>query len=358
MGTREFERVVTVLLCVWSGIGCNETKKEQPQSQASAAAAVPSAVTPPQVAEPAPEGCKAKGDKPFQVGSVLGDLYGFAGDATHLYTATWQVYGGRGDLTKIRKDGQGSQPLTSLKLEPRGLALDKDNVYFTSGIRLNGVPKAGGTVNTLDAQFSSQSIAVDDKAIYGVPGNYGPYDRLAKIGKAGGESTEIASVKRPNLSTAPNGYSSMALDDSGVYVADSGNGRILKFPLAAGKPKPLATGLKKPFDLVIDGSNVYFSLAGGELMMMSKAGGKTIKLASGLVESARIAADSAAIYSTLTAKDGGASLVKVTQSDGSVTKIAPVPDSHLVSAVALDKDCVYWAERFDATKSVIYALPR
>jgi hypothetical protein len=358
MGTREFGRVAAILLCVWSAIDCNETKKEQSQPQASVATTAPSAVTPPNAAEPAPEGCKAKGDKPFQVGTVLGDLYGFAGDATHLYCATWQVYGGRGDLSRIRKDGQGSQPLAALKLEPRGLALDKNNVYFTSGIRLNSVPKAGGTANTLDAQFSSQSIAADEKAVYGVPGNYGPYDRVAKIGNTGGESIEIASVKRPNLSTAPNGYNAIALDDSGAYVADSGNGRILKFPLAPGKPQAVATGLKKPFDLAIDSSNVYFTLAGGELMMVSKAGGKVTKLLSGLMENARIAADSGAIYSTLAGKDGGASLARVTQSDGSVTKIAAVPETHLVSAVALDKDCVYWAERFDATKSVIYALRR
>ncbi len=358
MGTRELGRVAAVLLCVCSAVSCNETKKEPPQLQASAAAAAPSAPAAPPVAEPAPEGCQAKGDKPFQVGSLLGDLYGFAGDATHLYAATWQVYGGRGEITKIRKDGQGSQSLAALKLEPRGLALDKDNVFFTSGIRLNSVPKAGGTANTLDAQFSSQSIAVDDKAVYGIPGNYGPYDRLAKIGKTGGESTEIASAKRPKLSTAPNGYSAIAIDDSGAYVADSGNGRILKFSLAPGKPQSLASGLKKPFDLTIDGPNVYFSLSGGELMMVSKAGGRVQKFASGLIESAKIAADSGVVYSTLASKDGGASLAKVTQSDGSVTRIAPVPESHLVSAVALDKDCVYWAERFDATKSVIYALAR
>ena len=358
MGTGLFERVMTTVLCVITGIGCNESKKEQPQTQPSVAAVAPSATAPQQVVEPAPEGCKAKGDKPLQIGTVLGDLYGFAGDATHLYCATWQVYGGRGDLSKIRKDGQGSQPLAALKLEPRGLALDKDTVYFTSGIRLNSVPKEGGPASTLDAQFSSQSIAVDETAVYGVPGNYGPYDRLAKIGKKGGESTELASAKRPKSVTGPNGYSGMALDGSGVYVADSGNGRVLKFPLAVGKPQPLATGLKKPFDLAIDGSNVYFSLAGGALMMVPKAGGKTNKLATGLTENARIAADSAAIFTTFTIKDEGTKLAKVAPTDGAVTTLASVAEAHLVSAITLDKDCVYWVERVDATKSVIYALPR
>ena len=117
------------------------SQKNQAQSQASAAKVAPSALAPQPIAEPAPEGCKAKGDKPLQIGTVLGDSYGFAGDSTHLYCATWQVYGGRGDLTKIRKDGQGSEPLAGLKLEPRGLALDRDTVYFTSGIRLIACPR-------------------------------------------------------------------------------------------------------------------------------------------------------------------------------------------------------------------------
>ena len=359
MGTRFIEGVVLVVLSALTSLGCDETKKESPKGQVSAATVVTSATA--KAAEPAtesaPEGCKAKGDKPFQVGTVVGDAFGFAGDATHLYCATWQVYGGRGDISKIRKDGQGSQPLAGLKLEPRGLALDNDTLYFTSGIRLNSVPKSGGAATTLDEQFSSQSITVDDKAVYGVPGNYGPYDRLARIGKKGGASTELASAKRPKLSTGPNGYNGMALDESGVYVADSGNGRILKFPLAVGKPQPLATGLKRPFDLAIDGSNVYFSLAGGDLMMVPKAGGKTSKLATGLVESARIAAGSAAVYTTQSSKDEGANVIKISPADGRTKTVAAVPASHLVSVITLDKDCVYWVERFDATKSVVFAMP-
>ncbi len=355
MGARLFEGVVLVVLCLPS-LGCEQSKKESPKAQVSAAA--PSATTPPPAAEPAPEGCKASGDKPIQLGSVVGDVYGLIGDATHLYCATWQVYGGRGDINKIRKDGQGSQALAGLKLEPRGLALDNDALYFTAGIRLNSLPKAGGAAAILDEKFSSQNIAVDDKDVYGVPGNYGPYDRLVRIGKKGGQSTELASAKRPKTSLSPNGYNGMAIDDSGIYVADSGNGRILKFALAAGKPQPLATGLKRPFDLSIDATNVYFSLAGGELMTVSKTGGKTTKLATGLVENARVAADSGTAYTAHASKDEGATITKVSLSDGTVKPIALVPASHLVSAVAVDKQCVYWAERFDATKSVVFALAR
>jgi hypothetical protein len=354
MGARLIEGVLSIVLCLPS-LGCEESKKESPKAQVSAV--VPSAITPP-TAESTPEGCKASGDKPMQLGSVLGDAYGLIGDATHLYCATWQVYGGRGDINKIRKDGQGSQALVGLKLEPRGLALDNDALYFTAGIRLNSVPKAGGTTATLDENFSSQNIAADDKDVYGVPGNYGPYDRLVRIGKKGGQSAELVSAKRPKASLGPNGYNGMAVDDSGIYVADSGNGRILKFALAVGKPQPLATGLKHPFDLSIDATNVYFSQAGGELMTVSKTGGKATKLATGLAENARVAVDSGTVYTAHASKDGGATITKFSLSDGTVKPIALVPESHLVSAIAVDKQCVYWAERFDATKSVVFALAR
>jgi len=102
-----------------------------------------------------------------------------------VYYTSWQVYGGRGELSKIRKDGEGTQALAALKLEPRGLALDNDTAYYTAGIRLQSVPKSGGSAVTVEAQFSSQNIGVDDKNVYGVAGNYGPYDRLAKMAKKG-----------------------------------------------------------------------------------------------------------------------------------------------------------------------------
>jgi hypothetical protein len=358
MGTRLFG-VMSAVLLVHTLLGCDESKKEATKgNQAAVPSTAPSAAVPEKAAEPSPEGCKPSGNKPTRLATVLGDAFGFAGDATHLYCATWQMYGGRGDVTKIRKDGQGSEPLAGLKLEPRGLALDKDTLYFTAGIRLNSVPKTGGSTATLNEQFSSQRIAVDDKSVYGVPGNYGPYDRLAKIPKKGGETIEIASAKRPKVGTGVNGYNSVALDESGIYVADSGNGQILRFSFEPGKPRRLATGLKKPFDLAIDGSNVYFSLAGGDLMMVPKAGGKSSKLAARLTEDARIAADAAAVYTTQAAKEGRANLVKVTPSDGSTIAVVEIAPTHLVSALSLDQDCVYWVERVDATKSEVYALPR
>ena len=74
---------------------------------------------------------------------------------------------------------------------------------------------------------------------------------------------------------------------------------------------------------------------------------------------ARIAGDDAAAYATVAGKSGDASLkVSKIAKDGTVTTLATVPEAHSVDAMELDDDCVYWVERFDAAKSVVYAMPR
>jgi hypothetical protein len=359
MAMRKVGWFLGVACALTTGLGCDETKKDAPKPEpAKTAKAEATVASAPQTQETAPSGCKAQGDKAVQLFEVHGDVYGFAGDAAYLYYTTWQLYGSRGDLGKVRKDGQGAQPLTSLKLEPRGLVLDDKAVYYTAGIRLFSMPKEGGKEKTIDDKFSSQSISADDQNIYGVPGDYGPYDRLAKIGKQEGKSTELASAKRPPVKEGVNGYNSIAVDSTGIYVADSGNNRILKFATTKGAPKPLATGVKRPFALNIDETNVYFTLVGGDLMMVPKAGGKTTKLATGLVENARLAADAKGVYAPFAVKDQGPEINKVAIADTTRKAVASVAESRLVSAMAIDKECVYWVERVDAGKSLIFALAR
>lgn len=337
-------------------IGC-EDKKETSRADAAVAPASSEPAAQKQV-EPAPQGCQAKRDVPTQLGEVHGDVFGFIGDSTMLYYSTWQLYGSRGDLGKFRKDGQGGQPLTSLKLEPRGMALDNSTIFYTSGIRLNTISKEGNKEGTLDQSFSSQYIALDGDSVYGVPGNYGPYDRLVKISKKGGESTELASAKRPSVSSGPNGYNAMAVDDSGIYVVDSGNNRILKFATSPGKPKPLATNVKQPAHLGISGDQVYFTLAAGDLMAVPKAGGKAKKLATGLVEEAQVAADDKGLYAPFAGSDDAVQIQKINPEEGTHQPVAIAGKSRSISAMTLDADCVYWVERIDAGKSLVFALGR
>jgi hypothetical protein len=362
MRTHVLHRAVGVAM-VLAAPGCNDdTKAQQAAAQASASAAVAaaaSAAAAQKTIEAAPRGCKATGTTPTQLGTIVGDVHGFTSDGKMLYYTCWQVYGSRGDVGKIRKDGKGGQGLAGLDLEPRGLVVDDKNVYYTSGIRLVSQPKEGGMKAVLHTQFSSQSIAIDDTDVYGVPGDYGPYDRVNKVSKKGGDATELSRSTRPPASDGPNGFNRIRVDTTGAYVADSGGRRILRFPLAGGKPTTLATVSKKPFDIAIGVTSVYASLIDGDLVMVSKGGGKATKLASGLVDKARIAADDAAAYATFAGKSGDPSLkLSKIAKDGAATTLATVPEAHSVDAMEVDDDCVYWVERFDAVKSVVYAMPR
>jgi hypothetical protein len=344
-------------------LGCNDQKKDA-GTQAPGAAASGATVSASAAEKPAlpaaPGRCRAKGASPVKIGAVVGDVFGFASDATKLYYSAWSLYGHTGELGEIRKDGGGQKGLLVLQLEPMGLAVDDDTIYFTSGIRLLTLPKKGGPMGSLSPKFSAQSIAVDAARVYGVPGDYGPYDRVAAIPKLGGDTAEIASAKRAPSESALKGYSSVAVDASGIFVADSGGKRILRFPLKRGGPTTLTTVKQQPYAVALGASKVYFSISEGDLMMVPKAGGAATKLASGLVEKPRIATDDTAVYATFagTKDDPQAKLSQLVVQDGTLTPLAYLPDTQTVDAIEVDRDCVYWVQRLDAAQSIIYAVGR
>lgn len=346
----------SLALSVLALAGCNEKKVDAKPEGAASAAPVASAVE----TEPPPGDCKASGTAPVKLATINGYIYGFAGDRTHLYSTSWQLYGSRGDLSQVRKDGGGMRNLMSLSLEPRGLVVDDKNVIFTAGIRLMSYPKEGSEGKILAETFSSQSIAADGSYVYGVPGDYGPYDRLIRAGKSDGKTKELDVSERPDSKHAPFGFSAIAVDATGIYVTDSSANRVLQFPLDRGKPKVLATGQEKAYDLAIDDEHIYFTLAlKGHLLRMGKAGGAATKLQTGLIPSARIAADSKGIYTTLAAADETSTLVLLTDDGKKPTDLATIPKGHAVDAIAVDDKCVYWAQRDSDTKNaVVYARAR
>jgi hypothetical protein len=344
-------------------VGCNENKQDA-RTQAVSAAASAAIASPSAAATPAPPAtpgrCRAKGPSPVKIGTIVGDVFGFSSDATMLYYSSWSLYGRTGELGQVRKDSGGQKGLLVLELEPRGLAVDDETIYFTSGIRLLTLPKKGGVMGSLSPKFSAQTIAVDATRVYGVPGDYGPYDRVAAIPKLGGDTMEIASAKRVPSESALKGYSSIAVDGSGIYVTDTGGKRVLRFALKRGGPTTLTTVKQQPYDVALGQSKAYFSVSEGDLMTVPKAGGAATKLASGLVEKARIATDDTAVYATFagTKDDPQAKLSQLVLADGTLTPIAYLPDPQTVDAIKVDRDCVYWVQRFNASQSFVYALPR
>jgi hypothetical protein len=333
--------------------GCKDDQKTpaKPEATASASAA------PKVEAEPPPGPCAAAGTEPVSLGTASGHVHGFGLDAGRVYFSSWQLFGGRGDLGWVRKDGKGKRNLTSLSLEPRSLIVDDAAIFYTTGIRLGRVPKDGGEAKVLVETFSSQSIAGDGTYVYGVPGDYGPYDRLIRAEKSLGKTKELDVSERPESRLAPFGFSAIAVDAEGIYVTDSSADRVLRFPLDRGKPKILAKGQEKAFDLALDDQSVFFTLAKkGLILKVSRSGGTPEKVASGLAPNARIAVSGGKVATTAAALDAkGTETLVLVGTDGSApTPVATVPRGSSVDAVALDEKCVYWAEHEPGAGTVTF----
>src|SRR5688572_19792000 len=166
MRTRGFDWLLNFLTAL-AMLGC-EDKARDPKAEGTktAPSAVAAASFTPPPAELAPRGCTAGHEKPLELGAVVGDVHGFAHDALHVYYTSWEIYGSRGEVGVVRKDGKGSRKLSLLQLEPRGLALDKTDLYYTSGIRLIAIPKGASETRILAPQFSAQQIAIFADHVY------------------------------------------------------------------------------------------------------------------------------------------------------------------------------------------------
>lgn len=333
-------------------------KKDEATAEPRAAASASASAAPP--TEPPAGPCKA-GKDPVVLDKTQGYVYDLALDAGYVYYGRWQLYGNRGDLRRARKDGEGGMNLASLGLEPRGVEVDDDHVYYTAGIRLMQLPKAGGESKSLADTFSSLAITAHGQYIYGVPADYGPYDRLIRAEKKTGKTYELDVSERPEADEQPRGFSAIAADDEGIYVTDSSGDRVLRYTHERAKPKVLAGKQPKAFDLAIDADSVYFTLAlKGDLMNVPKAGGKPVRIGYGLVKNARIAVDDKAVFTTIAGKDkdSPSTLISIPKGGGAPQLVATIPDGHYVEVIGVDDKCVYWVQRESAGDTLLYARAR
>jgi hypothetical protein len=342
--------------------GCEQKKEPAIAPEVGSAVASASAEAPAPSTAPSAR-CTAGSSRAATLATLPGTVYALAADEASLYYGSWDLYSRSGKLGRVPKNGEGASTLVSLDLEPRGLALDGTSAYYTAGIRMMKVGKDGsGEPQVLAPVFSSQDVALDSSDVFGVPGDYGPYDRLAKLSKDGGTVIELFDQQRPKGGEGPKGLSRVAVDASGVYVTDSGGDRVLRFPPGGGKPegKPetIARGQARAFDLALDATNVYFTRAlSGELMAVPKTGGAATQLASGLVPNARIATGGSHVFASFGKPDAPSSLSKVATSGGKPIALASIPANRSVGRLAVDDRCVYWVERDSASgNSTLQAL--
>jgi hypothetical protein len=132
------------------------------------------------------------------------------------------------------------------------IALDRDNVYFTTNNgRVMQLAKAGGEpIELASGQGEPNAIAVDEANVYWVNYNGG-------IGRApiGGGTVEA----RP---TAPNGaYTTLAMQGDTLYYTryTDLDGAVLRMPKTGGGEEVFVGGQIYPAGLAVDATHVYWS---------------------------------------------------------------------------------------------------
>lgn len=242
-------------------------------------------------------------------------------DETHAYWAEDLPQVRAGDrmsaIASVAKDGGQPVELARVEGEITGVAVDQEDVYFTTWSAVMRVPKTGGTPVELGSSQWAFAIVTDHQAAY--VADYRA-ETIRRISKTDGMVTRLADRQRgPRSLTADTtslywvtfdkrlmrvskagGAPAVLLEDVGVYDActnaiavdasdlyvtaccDTGSltGEIIRVPSGGGTPVVLAKELYKPCNPVTDDTSVYWGtttvatahalLPGGALFRIGK----------------------------------------------------------------------------------------
>ena len=187
---------------------------------------------------------------------VYGQLAGISGDAENLYTAT------SGGVFAIPLAGGAVTTLASglHGAAGGGVAVGGGRLFYVDESlgALRAVPIHGGPVSTvyaigfnLDSQVNS--LAADATAVY-----WGTSNGVLRMSQDGGTPTTL-------LTTS--GAAWVALDDTFVYVLDSGSGAVGRLSKAGGAQQVLAQASAGASGLISDTTNLYWIDGHGRTVM-------------------------------------------------------------------------------------------
>lgn len=250
------------------------------------------------------------------------------GAAALALNATSVYFSGKDGLMKVPLAG-GAVTTVVPNTRATRIALDATSVYWTSssdGVVMK-VPIAGGAPTVIASnQANPHGIAVDANNVYWTTTN-----TVSKIPLGGGMPTDIAS----NQST----WGGIALDANNVYwtTGTSSSGRVMKASLRGGKPVELASA-ETPQDILVDGTSVYWGDRNGAgVFGVPIAGGKASPLGIGQIYN--IALSDGFLYWT---SGGARTIYKAPTTGGKPTKIASGLGD--VQGIAVDATSIYWID--------------
>jgi hypothetical protein len=239
------------------------------------------------------------------------------------------------------------------------IALDATNMYWTEPGTLNSAGTAyipntgrvmslalsGGNPTTIaSAQNWPYGIAVDGTNVYWTNFALG----AAGVGNVMKLPRDGSAVAIP-LATGQTGPDAIAVDATNVYWTTM-SGNIMSMPIAGGMAMTLDTGQSDPYNLVLNGSTLFWTNwtgSAGAVLSAPVTGGSVSPVASGLSQLFGLAVDATSVYWVQNSYNVPGVLQRIPRVGGSVTTLAPA-----VGPIAIDSANVYFVDNQDKVMRV------
>ena len=237
----------------------------------------------------------------------------------------------------VRKDGKGSKKLSLLQLEPRGRA-DNTDLYYTSG---SPHGDSEGVARQILAPNSRRSRSPFCRQRVRRAGGLRALRSNRQDRGQGRRSEELTSAKRPVREDKPSALAASP-DASGIYVTDSGGNRVLRYSLE-GENRRCSRAESTSLRSRGRGIDVLHLVSQGDLMVVSKAA--ELPRSSPAGSRRTPISQPTRKESTRARRQRRARKWPPRAVDHAH---CPVPAPQTVDAIAIDGDCMYWAQRVDS----------
>lgn len=265
-------------------------------------------------------------------------------NAMHIYFTSREA----GTVSRITRSNGSLQVIADQQVGAAGIALDANNVYWTTegasygnGTVMRMSLMGGAKVPLATAEPSPEHIAVDATNVYW--SNYPPQPPIImKVPIAGGDADKVVLASGDQTTNSVK----FTIDATNLYFAGwyGSDGNVWKVPLNGGSITNLAHLTSLAALATVAGSNVYF-VAGSNLWKVGTVGG-TPSIVSPDVPAATMVTDGSAIYLADATKH---EILQISFDGSKVVSLASVKDYTLDLAV-YGSD-VFWidSEAFKST---------
>jgi|HubBroStandDraft_1064217.scaffolds.fasta_scaffold04364_6 hypothetical protein len=250
--------------------------------------------------------------------------------------------------TPIPIDAGGPTVLADNQQSPTYIAVDAENVYWTSSggeAAVFRAPLAGGPTVAFEKGVSSFGITTEAGFVFAILENDSNGSSLAMLTRAAGGSNDFQTLWSE---LAQGALAGPVANSTALYWSDAAAGTIWRMGLDGSDPAIIASGEVEPGPLAIDPKNLYWLSQQG-IRMMPLTGGTVTTLGmpppSPPVEGLAIAVDPFAVYSPFTVLCtvwrtplGGGASGPLGVPTGQIC--APIPSAG--RGVAADGTNVYW----------------